>query len=383
MPKSAKSEKSEQRGKKSKAGKVATDKVKQGKRADGVKAGKPNKASKPDKSGIPDKATKAAELAKPTEQAGVLAATLRRAEGADAAPPKDKRGRGKNDQSPRGRATGVEAIRELLTVREGFDLSALDPDSTPGFDGDKDDALELTEAIGPELGDLQERLYAESKQGGGRSVLLIIQGMDTSGKGGVMRHVVGLMDPQGVGITAFKAPTREERSHPFLWRIRNALPKPGELKVFDRSQYEDVLIVRVRNLVPPSTWSRRYAQINAFEASTASRGTTIVKVMLHISKEEQGARLLERLDRPDKHWKYNPGDVEERKLWDDYMAAYQAVFDKTTTDTAPWYVVPANQKWYAHLAVARILLDTLRELNPQWPPATFDVEAERKHLAES
>lgn len=222
------------------------------------KHGKPDKASKGAKPGKAVKPGKAAE-ATPPEQAGVLTAALDRAEAA--APRADKQAEAKRPGKDSGNGSDTSKklgnIRELLRVCEGFNLSALDADSTPGFDGDKDEALELTEAIGPELGDLQERLYAESKQGGRRSLLLIIQGMDTSGKGGVMRHVVGMMDPQGVDITAFKAPTPLERSHPFLWRIRNALPTPGQVMVFDRSQYEDVLIVRVRNLVPASTWGRR------------------------------------------------------------------------------------------------------------------------------
>ncbi len=286
------------------------------------------------------------------------------------------------DGTSRGGRTD-DSIRELLRVREGFSLAELDASSTPGFDGDAGEARKRTDEIGPELSDLQERLYAEAKGGGGRSLLLVVQGMDTSGKGGVMRHVVGLMDPQGVDIMAFKVPTPQERSHPFLWRIRRALPKPGQVMVFDRSQYEDVLVVRVHNLVPASTWARRYGQINAFEATTVSRGTAIVKVLLHITKEEQGQRLAARLDRPDKHWKYNPRDVDERAVWADYQAAYQAVLDKTATDVAPWYVVPANKKWYARLAVAEILLEVLREMDPQWPAATFDVEAERRRLADS
>jgi PPK2 family polyphosphate:nucleotide phosphotransferase len=207
--------------------------------------------------------------------------------------------------------------------------------------------------------------------------------MDTSGKGGIMRHVVGQMDPQGVKYTAFKAPTSEERRHPFLWRIRNALPAPGQIGVFDRSQYEDVLIVRVRELVPRSVWARRYSQINDFEATAAKDGATVVKVMLHISPEEQKARLMERLDRPDKHWKYNPGDVEERLLWPKYQEAYQAVMEKTSTDVAPWFVVPADRKWYARLAVQNLVLEHLAQMDPQWPEADFDVAVEKERLAKA
>ena len=275
------------------------------------------------------------------------------------------------------------ALRDELKVTEGFVLADLDPHSTPGFDGDKDDAAEIMSAVDDELADLQERLYAEGRDGEGRLVLLLIQGMDTSGKGGIMRHVVGAVDPQGIQLTSFKAPTKEEQAHPFLWRIRNALPKPGYIGVFDRSQYEDVLIVRVHDLVPRSTWMRRYGQINTFEQGVVDKGTTIIKVMLHISSDEQKARLTERLERTDKHWKFNPGDIDEREYWDAYQESYQALLDKTSTDEAPWFVVPADRKWYARLAVQQLLLEHLRELDPQWPEATFDVEAEKARLQES
>lgn len=275
----------------------------------------------------------------------------------------------------------TEAIRDALRMRPGWQLAEIDPGGTPAFGGTKKDAEAVMADRADEFADWQERLYAEAKSGGSRSLLLIVQGMDTSGKGGIMRHVVGLMDPQGVDITAFKAPTREERSHPFLWRIRRALPGPGMIGVFDRSQYEDVLVVRVRNLVPSSTWSRRYGQINTFERTTARQGTSIVKVMLHISSEEQKARLGERLERPDKYWKFNPGDIDDRAHWEDYQVAYQTVLERTHTDHAPWYVVPANEKWYARLAVQHILLGELRAMNPQWPEAAFDVAEQKARLA--
>jgi PPK2 family polyphosphate:nucleotide phosphotransferase len=237
------------------------------------------------------------------------------------------------------------------------------------------------EELQAQLGDLQERLYAESKEGGGQSLLLVIQGMDTSGKGGIMRHVVGAFDPQGVKYTAFKAPTPQERAHPFLWRIRNALPAPGQIGVFDRSQYEDVLIVRVHNLVPRAVWARRYAQINAFEARAAAHGATVVKVMLHISYEEQRERLGERLSRQDKLWKFNPSDIDERARWADYMAAYQVALDRCSTDVAPWYVVPADRKWFARLAVTGLVLEHLRAMDPQWPSVDFDVAEQTARLA--
>ena len=269
-----------------------------------------------------------------------------------------------------------------LRAAEGFDLLALDPRSTPGFDGDKAAGEEALAGLTDRLTGLQERLYAESRGGGTRSVLLIIQGMDTSGKGGIMRHVVGTFDPQGVDITSFKAPSAEEKKHPFLWRIRNALPTAGQIGVFDRSHYEDVLIVRVHDLVPRSEWSRRYAQINAFEAKVAASGTMVIKVMLHISSEEQKARLSERLERPDKHWKFNPGDLDERAFWADYQEAYQAALNRCSTDVAPWYVVPADRKWYARLAVTNLVLEHLERLDPRWPEADFDVDEQKRRLAE-
>lgn len=273
-------------------------------------------------------------------------------------------------------------ITEKLRVTPGFALASFDASSTPGFKGDKAEAAEVLADTDAEIDDLQERLYANGKDGDGPSVLLVVQGMDTSGKGGIMRHVVGSVDPQGVSLTGFKSPTAEEKKHPFLWRIRKGLPEPGMIAVFDRSHYEDVLIVRVHNLVPASTWQRRYGQINTFEQSVTDSGTKIIKIMLHIDADEQKARLSERLDRPDKWWKFNPGDLDERAYWDHYQEAYQVLLDKTSTDTAPWYVVPANRKWYARLAVQQILLHHLRGLDQPWPEAEFDVEEQKARLAE-
>jgi PPK2 family polyphosphate:nucleotide phosphotransferase len=281
----------------------------------------------------------------------------------------------------KGKEAAATNWTQTLRVAPGFSLLDLDAESTPGFAGDKAAGQLALEGIDEQLSELQERLYAESKGDRKRSLLLVVQGMDTSGKGGIMRYVVGAFDPQGVKHTAFKAPTKEERAHPFLWRITNALPLPGEIGVFDRSQYEDVLIVRVHDLVPRTQWSRRYAQINAWEKKVADSGTTIVKIMLHISSDEQKARLGERLDRPDKYWKFNPGDLDERAYWADYMQAYQAAFDRCSTDVAPWFVVPANRKWYARLAVANLVLEHLKAMDPQWPPADFDVEEQKARLA--
>ncbi|OAN40477.1 polyphosphate kinase 2 family protein [Microbacterium sp. H83] len=278
----------------------------------------------------------------------------------------------------------AHAWAKTLQAGDGFRLADVDPESTPGYHGGKAEGAEDLEAGLDELTELQERLFAESRVGVARdSVLLILQAMDSAGKGGIVRHVVGGVDPQGVALTAFKAPTDEERAHDFLWRVRARLPEAGFIGVFDRSHYEDVLIGRVRSLAPADEIERRYGAINDFEAEVAASGTRIVKVMLHISRDEQKSRLMERLERPDKHWKYNPGDVDERMLWDEYMQAYQTVFERTSTDVAPWHVVPANHKWFARLAVQELLLDALQHIDPQWPAADFDVEAEKRRLAAS
>ena len=273
-------------------------------------------------------------------------------------------------------------MSELRLPPGPVDLASLRTDATPGFTGGKAAGKAALAALGDELADLQERLFAEGRTGFSRSVLLVLQGMDTSGKGGVMRHTVGLIDPQGVRITSFKAPSDEERRHHFLWRIRRAVPEPGYVGVFDRSHYEDVLIARVRGLVEPRTVESRYDQVNEFEAELVASGVVVVKCMLHISADTQKERLAERLANPDKHWKYNPGDLDERALWPSYREAYEIALARTNTEVAPWHVVPSDRKWYRNLAVGRLLLDTLRRLNPQWPAADFDVAAELLRLAE-
>ncbi|SMX82487.1 MULTISPECIES: PPK2 family polyphosphate kinase [Brevibacterium] len=272
----------------------------------------------------------------------------------------------------------------LLRAGEGFRLDDVDPKSTPGYDGNKKSGRQDLKTSVPELADLQERLFAaHHDEESGPAVLLVLQAMDTAGKGGIVRHVVGSVDPQGVELASFKAPTKKELAHDFLWRIRPRVPGPGMIGVFDRSHYEDVLIAKVRGLADGKEIGRRYKAINAFEAELAEAGVRIIKVMLHISPDEQKDRLMERLDRPDKYWKYNPSDVDERLLWPDYMKAYQAVFEATSTEIAPWYVVPGNRKWYARLAIQRLLLNALRTIDPQWPGADFDIEIERERLAES
>ncbi|WP_322938561.1 polyphosphate kinase 2 family protein [Nocardioides bizhenqiangii] len=262
------------------------------------------------------------------------------------------------------------------------DLASIDTNGAPGFAGGKEEGKATLYALGDTLSDLQERLFAEGKAGGNRSLLLVLQGMDTSGKGGTLRHTVGLMDPQGVRITSFKAPTPAELEQDFLWRIRKALPTAGYVGVFDRSHYEDVLIARVRQLAPLEEIERRYEAINAFEAELVEGGTTILKCMLHISADEQKARLLARLDDPSKHWKYNSGDVDERALWPAYQGAYQVAIERTNTDVAPWHVIPADKKWYRNLAIGHLLLDALETMDPQWPKADFDVAVEKRRLTE-
>ncbi|WP_164234388.1 polyphosphate kinase 2 family protein [Microbacterium hydrocarbonoxydans] len=272
----------------------------------------------------------------------------------------------------------------ILQVGEGFRLADVDPESTPGYEGGKAQGKADLAAGLEELNELQERLFAESRAGVAKdAVLLVLQAMDSAGKGGIVRHVVGGVDPQGVTLTAFKAPTEEELAHDFLWRIEKRLPEPGFIGVFDRSHYEDVLIGRVRSLATPEEIERRYDAIDEFEARVTDSGIRIIKVMLHISSDEQKERLMERLDRPDKHWKYNPGDVDERMLWPTYMEAYQAAIERTSTEVAPWHVIPANHKWYARLAVQELLLAALQDIDPRWPKADFDVEAEKKRLAAS
>jgi PPK2 family polyphosphate:nucleotide phosphotransferase len=284
----------------------------------------------------------------------------------------------KDTAAPRTRSD----LRSLLRVPQDgpVDLAAYGTRRTPGAPGGTKAAREDTARMRGLLAGWQEKLFAQSTAGDPRCLLLVLQGMDTSGKGGTVKHVAAGLNPTGVRVTAFKAPTAQERQHPFLWRVRQALPRPGEIGVFDRSHYEDVLVARVRELVPRSTWARRYAVINRFEQSLADDGVTVLKVFLHIGHDEQRERLLARLDRPAKHWKFTPEDVEARALWPAYQAAYEAVLERCSTDAAPWYVVPADRKWYRNWAVARLLLEHLELIDPRFPPAAFDVAASRTAL---
>jgi PPK2 family polyphosphate:nucleotide phosphotransferase len=284
-------------------------------------------------------------------------------------------------------------LGELLAVPPGkADLAAIDPRSTPGLPDDKAArkaikkdpkrwSRDAVAAIGEDLAAYQERLYASAKKDATtRRVLLVLQSMDCGGKDGTTSNVTQGQNPVGIKVVSFGAPDEEERSHDFLWRIRRALPPAGSFGIFNRSHYEDVLVARVHELVPEQVWSRRYDEINAFEAGQAADGLAFVKVMLHISPEEQKKRLLARLDDPTKHWKYNPGDLAERARWNDYMQAYEDALSKCSTEVAPWHVVPADRKWYRNWAVAGLLREAFARIDPQYPKPDFDVAAERAKL---
>jgi len=278
-----------------------------------------------------------------------------------------------------------QSLADVLRAPQGHvNVDGLDANATPGYPGKgKQDAGALTEELRDRIADLQERLYANGRDGDGPSVLVVLQGMDTSGKGGVIRHVFGMVDPQGVHLKAFKAPSEEERQHDFLWRIRREVPAPGMIGIFDRSHYEDVLIARVNNLVPEEEWQQRYALINEFEQQLRAEGTVIVKCFLHAGFDEQKQRLAERLADPSKYWKYNPGDLDSRSHWSAYMDAYADLLARCNPDSAPWFVIPSNKKWYRNWAIAQLLLDHLASLDLTWPPATFDVAAEKARVAAS
>jgi len=277
----------------------------------------------------------------------------------------------------------TDSLRSLLrTPAAPVQLGELDPRATLLAPGDKERTKAAMTTDGERLAELQERLFAEGATGGRRRVLLVLQGMDTSGKGGVVRHVVGAVQPQGVRHTAFKRPTAEELRHGFLWRIRRELPAPGLLGVFDRSHYEDVLAGAVRGLATPEVVERRIRDIVRFENQLAQDDVTIVKVFLHLSPWEQKERLLARLDDSAKQWKFDPSDVDDRALWPAYQRAYETVLERTDSDAAPWYVVPADRKWYRNWAVGRLLLETLTELDPRLPQPAYDVAEQRDRLIE-
>jgi PPK2 family polyphosphate:nucleotide phosphotransferase len=277
----------------------------------------------------------------------------------------------------------MDDLRTLLRAPNGgVNLSSIDTRATPGFDGDKKAGKEAVKALDPELKELQSMLAADGYTGGNRRLLLVVQGMDTSGKGGLIKHAVGIFDPGGVRPTSFTAPTEEELQHDFLWRVEKAVPLPGQIGIFDRSHYEDVLIAKVHELADAEEIERRYGAINDFERRLAEEGVTLVKCMLHISKDEQRDRLLARLDRPHKVWKFKPEDVDERGRWDEYRRAYEVAIERCTTDAAPWYVIPSDRKWYRTWAVATLLRDALRDMALTWPDPEFDLEEERRRLTD-
>ncbi len=249
-----------------------------------------------------------------------------------------------------------------------INLDDWDPNDKSAFEGDKKDGEKALKKLNESLEILQEKLYAEGKH----KVLIVFQAMDAGGKDGTIRHVFEGVNPQGVQVASFKKPSSLELAHDYLWRVHQRVPKKGNIVIFNRSHYEDVLVVRVHNLVSPDVWGKRYEHINAFEKMLADEGTTILKFFLRIDLDEQKERFQARLDEPDKNWKFNTGDLAERKLWDDYMKAYEAVLSKTSTDWAPWYIVPANRKWYRNLVVASVITKTLEDLDIQLPSVDFD-----------
>jgi len=259
-------------------------------------------------------------------------------------------------------------ISDLLRVRPGrVDLDDEHADATPGVDSREKAEAEL-ERLRGQLGELQHKMYADGRFG----VLAIVQAMDGGGKDGTIRHVFSAFNPAGCSVTAFKVPSETELKHDFLWRIHAAVPPRGSIGVFNRSHYEDVLVVRVENLVPKPVWRARYEQINEFERMLDANSIRVVKFFLHISKDEQRERLEARLRDPEKLWKFDPGDIDKRRQWDDYMAAYRDALARCSTGHAPWYAIPANRKWYRNYAVARILLETLSDLPLEWPRAKVD-----------
>ena len=258
----------------------------------------------------------------------------------------------------------------LVKPHEKIDLAKRKPNDTSYFKGDKDRGLQKLAELNTRLEELQEQLFAEHKH----KLLIVLQAMDAGGKDGTIRHVFDGVNPQGVKVAGFKVPTPEELDHDYLWRIHKHTPGRGEIVIFNRSHYEDVLVVRVHELVAKSKWRRRFKHIRDFERILTDEGTTILKFFLHIDLEEQKERFQDRLDTPHKKWKFRKGDLKDRERWDDYMAAYAEALSKTSTEYAPWYVIPANRKWYRNLIISRILVDTLEGLDMRWPEPEEDLE---------
>jgi PPK2 family polyphosphate:nucleotide phosphotransferase len=252
-------------------------------------------------------------------------------------------------------------------------IDRADPDDLLGFEGTKDDGLKRLEELTSQLERLQELLYADHK----RAVLIVLQGMDSAGKDGTIRRVFRGVNPEGVRVASFKTPSVLESEHDFLWRVHPEVPAQGEIVLFNRSHYEDVLITRVHGLIPRATWERRYREINEFERSLTEEGTTILKFFLHVSRGEQRRRLKERLDDPTKHWKFRESDIHERRLWPQYMRAYEEALTKTSTAWAPWYIVPSNRKWFRDLFVSDQIVRTLEGFRMRYPPLPPELRAVR------
>jgi PPK2 family polyphosphate:nucleotide phosphotransferase len=253
--------------------------------------------------------------------------------------------------------------RYRIAQGQAVDLKEWDPDDRSAFAGTKEEGRRYLKTLRTRLSELQHLLWAENRH----KLLIVLQAMDTGGKDSTIRNVFSGVNPQGIDVIGFKAPTPEELSHDYLWRVHDHAPSTGSLTVFNRSHYEDVLIVRVLGLVPEERWSRRYDHINAFERLLADEGTTILKFYLNISLDEQAERLQARLDDDTKHWKFNKGDLSHRARWGDYMAAYEAAFNRTSTAHAPWYVVPANRKWYRNIVISKTIVDALESLDMAYP----------------
>lgn len=262
----------------------------------------------------------------------------------------------------------------VISNGEKAKLSKYDPDDTLGWEKGAKTKASLAKAV-EKLDGLQYLMYAEHK----RALLIVLQGVDTAGKDGTIRHVMSGVSPQGCHVTSFKVPTAEELSHDFLWRIHRAAPAHGIIGIFNRSHYEDVLAARVHNLVPKEVWSKRYDEINEFEETLTENNTVVLKFMLHISKDEQKKRLEERIKDPDKHWKLSEADFQERKYWDDFVDAYEAVLTRCNTKPAPWYIIPSNKKWFRNLAVSHIVVEALENLRMKFPPPTVDVKKLKWH----
>jgi len=302
---------------------------------------------------------------KPAAESAVEAPTEKATKKSKAKTPRAKKGAARAAVSEQGKSRGGASAIDRYRIAPGtaVALAEWDPDDHGLYGLDKDSSKSVLQELNKELEDLQELLFAEGKQ----KVLIVIQATDTGGKDGTIAHVFEGVNPQGVDVAAFKVPTPEELAHDYLWRVHKHTPGSGKIVIFNRSHYEDVLVVRVHNLVPEARWRARYDQINAFEAMLAAEGTTILKFFLHISKDEQKMRLQERLDDPAKRWKFSTGDLKERALWDEYQAAYEEALARTSTDVAPWYIIPADRKWYRNLVISEIVIETLKGLGMAYP----------------